>query len=176
MSFGFTGLDQVVGLGTNAKMNEVSAAMGLTSLNMMDEVVAANRLNYEAYSLRLAGLAGIRLLPLDDPGNYQYVIAEVTSNKLSRDHLLDALWADGIRARRYFYPGCHRMEPYASRPELPSLPVTEHLSNIVLALPTGTAITPVEIAEICAIIRLALTNAEDVKRCLTLSHQVAAAR
>lgn len=176
VSFGFSGIDQVEGIGTNAKMNEVSAAMGLVSLNMMDEVMAANRLNYEAYSLRLAGLAGIRLLPLDDPGNYQYVIAEVTSTKLSRDHLLDVLWAEGIKARRYFYPGCHRMEPYASRAEVPSLPMTERLSNIVMALPTGTAITPAEIADICSIIRLALTNAEDVKRCLTLTHQVAAAR
>ena len=140
LSFGFQDLDQVVSVGTNAKMSEVSGAMGLSSLGMMADIVAANRLNYEAYALRLAGLAGIRLLPLDDSDtrNYQYVIAEVQGKGLSRDQLLEVLWAEGIKARRYFYPGCHRMEPYVSQSRAYELPVTERLSETVLALPTGT--------------------------------------
>ena len=42
-NFGFTNDDQVEYLGINGKMNEVSAAMGLTSLEAIDEIVAANR-------------------------------------------------------------------------------------------------------------------------------------
>ncbi len=174
-SFGFDGMDHVVSLGTNAKMSEIAAAMGLANLSTMDNLTAANRLNYEAYSLRLAGLPGLRFLPFDEAGNYQYAIAEVRGKGLSRDQLLEVLWTEGVRARRYFYPGCHRMEPYASRPDAPSLPVTERLADTVLALPTGTAVTPTEIAAVCSIIRLAMGNAEEVKQRLARSHQVAAA-
>jgi dTDP-4-amino-4,6-dideoxygalactose transaminase len=48
-NFGFAGFDKVIYLGTNGKMSEVSAAMGLTSLESIDEFVAVNRRNYEAY-------------------------------------------------------------------------------------------------------------------------------
>lgn len=173
--FGFDGIDHVASVGTNAKMSEVAAAMGLSSLSMMADITAANQLNYEAYCLRLAGLPGVRLLPFDEAGNYQYAIAEVRGKGLSRDQLLEVLWAEGIRARRYFYPGCHRMEPYASRAEVPSLPVSERLAETVLALPTGTAVTPSEIAAICSIVRLAMGNAEEVKQRLARTHQAAAA-
>ncbi|MBS1812407.1 MAG: aminotransferase class I/II-fold pyridoxal phosphate-dependent enzyme [Acidobacteria bacterium] len=177
MHFGFDAPDHVVSVGTNAKMSEVAAAMGLSSLSMMDEIMAANKLNYEAYALRLAGLSGLRLFSFDEPGsrNYQYVIAEVQGDGLSRDQLLEVLWSEGIRARRYFYPGCHRMEPYASQPQSTPLPVTERLSDTVLALPTGKVVGPTEIAKVCAIIRLALTNADEVKRRLGRAHQVAVA-
>lgn len=177
LSFGFQNLDQVVSIGTNAKMSEVCAAMGLSSLKMMSEITAANRLNYEAYALRLAGLSGIRLLSLDEAEtrNYQYVIVEVQGKGVSRDQLLEVLWSEGIKARRYFYPGCHRMEPYIAQPRTHSLPVTEQLSETVLALPTGTVITPTEIAQVCAIIRLAMNNAEEVRQRLARAHQVAVA-
>jgi dTDP-4-amino-4,6-dideoxygalactose transaminase len=173
-SFGFDGLDHVASLGTNAKMSEIAAAMGLANLSTIDDITAANRLNYEAYSLRLAGLPGLRFLPFDEAGNYQYAIAEVRGKGLSRDQLMEVLWTEGVRARRYFYPGCHRMEPYASRADVASLPVTERLAETVLALPTGTAVTPTEIAAICSIIRLALTNADEVKQKLARTHQAAA--
>ena len=61
-------------------------------------------------------------------------------------------------ARRYFYPGCHRMEPYRTQyPEAGSrLPVTEWLADRVLLLPTGTAVGREEIGTICRIIRTAV--------------------
>ncbi len=165
--FGFADYDQVVDIGTNAKMSEVSAAMGLASLKMMDKIVAANQANYVAYVSGLAGLPGVRLLPFaqNELRNYQYVVMELNGASLSRDQLLRVLWSEGIRARRYFYPGCHRQEPYlscaASRPV--ALPVTERLADSVIVLPTGTALTPEQIAEICAIIKLALEQAEEVQ-------------
>lgn len=169
---GVEGFDHISGLATNAKISEIAAAMGLVTLNTMEEITAINRLNYEAYSLRMTGLPGVRLLPFDGAGNYQYAIAEVRGKGLSRDQLMEVLWTEGIHARRYF--SCHQMEPYASRPEAPSLPVTERLAETVLALPTGTAVTPTEIATICSIIRLAMSNAEEVKQRLVRTQQAAA--
>jgi dTDP-4-amino-4,6-dideoxygalactose transaminase len=48
-NFGFAGYDNVIYIGTNGKMNEVCAAMGLTSLESLDEFVAINERNYEQY-------------------------------------------------------------------------------------------------------------------------------
>ena len=48
-NFGFAGYDKVVSVGTNGKMTEVAAAMGLTSLESFDEFVATNHRNYNLY-------------------------------------------------------------------------------------------------------------------------------
>ena len=115
-NFGFAGLDTVVCLGTNGKMNEVSAAMGLTSLESFEEFVAANYRNYKEYQQRLADIPGISVLRYNkgEKCNYQYLVLEINEEAMgiSRDQLVSMLWAENILARRYFYPGCHQMEPY----------------------------------------------------------------
>ena len=52
-NFGFAGYDNVIYIGTNGKMSEISAAMGLTGLESLDEFIAANRRNYAAYRARV---------------------------------------------------------------------------------------------------------------------------
>ena len=56
-NFGFAGYDNVIYVGTNGKMPEVSAAMGLTGLESLDEFIAANRRNHAAYRAGLLGSA-----------------------------------------------------------------------------------------------------------------------
>ena len=164
-NFGFAGYDQVIYLGTNGKMSEVSAAMGLTSLESMDDFVAANRRNYELYRQELARVRGFRLIDYDstERNNYQYVVLEINpaESGIGRDELMSILWAENVIARRYFYPGCHRMEPYLSlSPDARAqLPVTEELARRVLVLPSGTAVGEKEILDVCAIIRLVMANA-----------------
>ena len=163
-NFGFSGMDNVIYIGTNGKMNEISAAMGLTSLESLEEFITANSKNYRAYQKCLSNIPGITLRTYDEReiNNYQYIILEVDSNNagISRDHLLNILHAENIRARRYFYPGCHRMEPYCSY--YPNagllLPETERLSDRVICLPTGTAVYPEDIQKICHIIRLVVEH------------------
>jgi dTDP-4-amino-4,6-dideoxygalactose transaminase len=169
-NFGFDGYhEEVIYIGTNGKMTEVSAAMGLTSLESMDEFVATNRRNYEEYRKNLLGTPGVRLLPYDESEkcNYQYIVIELEENvaQISRDELIKVLWAENVLARRYFYPGCHRAEPYRSYYPHAGLmlPVTEKLVNKVLLLPTGTAIGPNEISIVCQIIRLAIANSTNVR-------------
>ena len=167
-NFGFSGYDNVIYIGTNGKMNEMSAAMGLTSLESMDEFIAVNRRNYEQYQLELAGIPGVSLMRYDQAEhcNYQYIILEISPEQtgIHRDALLKVLHGENVLARRYFFPGCHRMEPYRSY--FPHagllLPETEKLSGTVLALPNGTAVGPKEISLICKIIRCAVTNGKEV--------------
>ncbi|MEO6392084.1 MAG: aminotransferase class I/II-fold pyridoxal phosphate-dependent enzyme [Pyrinomonadaceae bacterium] len=172
-NFGFAGYDQVVYLGTNGKMPEISAAMGLTSLESLDEFVAVNRRNYQLYQAEAANLPGLSCFHLNEAerNNFQYIVFEVneTETGISRDDLVNVLWAENIKARRYFYPGCHRMEPYRTlypgAGEL--LPATEALTERTLLLPNGTTIGPDEVNTICEIIRTAITHSNAVKRQLS---------
>jgi len=173
-NFGFSGYDMVEHLGMNAKMPEICAAMGLTCLENLDYFVAVNRRNYHAYRSQLADLPGLRVMEYDERErrNYQYVIAEVDPDTcpLSRDELLQVLHAERILARRYFYPGCHRMEPYRSFYPLAGLTLTqtERISDRVLALPTGTAISHRDIELVASVIRSAIRDAAQVKQAIRM--------
>jgi dTDP-4-amino-4,6-dideoxygalactose transaminase len=172
-NFGFTDYDTVEYVGTNGKMNEVSAAMGLTSLESLDDVIATNKNNYKQYQKGLDGLAGVRLLKFDETErcNYQYIVLEIDPalTRISRDDLQETLWAENIIARRYFYPGVHRMEPYRSY--FPHagllLPQTERLVMRMLSLPNGTAISPADAALISRIIRTAVENGADLSNAIS---------
>src|SRR6185295_3590900 len=172
-NFGFADYDEVIYIGTNGKMNEVSAAMGLASLDSLEEFVLANRRNYNQYRKELRDLPGVRLFAYDDSEkcNYQYIVAEIDEpvTGISRDELIKVLWAENVVARRYFFPGCHRMEPYRSYYPHAGLmlPATEKLVAKVLILPTGTSVTEPEVEQVCRIIKLALSNAVEVRRQLS---------
>jgi len=161
-NFGFAGYDRVIYPGTNGKMTEICAAMGLTSLEAMDEIVRVNRRNYEAYRDGLKEVHGLSLKAYEtkERRNYQYVVAEVDESKarLNRDELVAVLQAENVLARKYFWPGCHRMEPYRSHYPHAGLllPETERVAARVVVLPTGTAVSPDDIAIVCSIIRRAL--------------------
>jgi dTDP-4-amino-4,6-dideoxygalactose transaminase len=163
-NFGFSDCDRVDELGINGKMNEVSAAMGLTSLESIDDFININLKNYKQYQQELSNISGVKLITYDEAErcNYQYVIVEIDESiiGISRDLIYKILRDENILARRYFYPGCHQMEPYRSRIADMGLMLTNtrHLAARVLALPTGTAIGTKEISHICQILRLATTG------------------
>jgi dTDP-4-amino-4,6-dideoxygalactose transaminase len=79
---------------------------------------------------------------------------------------MQILHAERVLARRYFYPGCHRMEPYRTlyADSSLSLPHTESVSARVLTLPTGEAVTPEMISNLCGIICMVLDNATEVRK------------
>ncbi len=146
-NFGFVGNDQVVALGVNGKMNEMSAAMGLTSLESMGEFLAVARRNHSAWQRVINRIDGLemKVWSPEVTTNKQYIVVEVdaTHTGLSRDNLVTALQAENVLARRYFYPGCHEMEPYCSEAPVGGyyLPHTDALCQRVLVLPTGTAVS-----------------------------------
>lgn len=163
-NFGFAGLDTVVEVGTNGKMSEVSAAMGLTSLESLAEFIEINHQNYLTYVKELTDIPGIQLIKYNEQenNNYQYIVVEIDKREfgIDRDLLARILNAENIRARRYFFPGCHQMEPYRSY--FPNaglvLPETEKLTQKVLQLPTGTSIRQEDISQISDLIRFVYAN------------------
>lgn len=152
-NFGFKGYDKVIHPGTNGKMIEVCAAMGLANLDGFDAVVATNQSNHIAYQQALAGIPGIDVLLYDsgERHNHHYVVVEVDSScPVRRDDLIGALHANNILARKYFWPGCHRMYPYCDL--FPHaglmLPQTIAVAERVMVLPNGAL--PVGSVEIIA--------------------------
>ena len=175
VNFGFSGEDLVTYLGTNGKMSEASAAMGLSSLDSMEVFFAHNRENYTAYATGLADVPGIELMPRS-PGrvhNFQYIVTEIDPEKagLIRNELVAALRLENVFARRYFYPGCHRMQPYADLwPQSgQTLPVTEAVADRVMVLPTGMALSRQDVERLCtriaAIVRQAPAVREALRHC-----------
>jgi len=167
-NFGFAGLDHIIEIGTNGKMNEISAAMALTQLDDLGAMLAANRRTYLQYRDRLADVPGLRLTSLDpDSNNCQYVVAviDVRPGGMTRDAIVGILRRENVLARRYFYPGIHRTAPYRARSHAP-LPVTERLAETVLVLPGG-ALDPKVVDGICSLVELALRNAEVIEAALS---------
>jgi len=178
-NFGFAGMDNVVDIGTNGKMSEASAAMGLTSLESLDKFIGINYNNYVAFSKGLYGIPGVQLIQYSEKekNNYQYIVVEIDENTtgLSRDLLVKILHAENIRARRYFHPGCHQMEPYRSSfaNNRLALSETENLTQKVLQLPTGTAVGEEEISRICELIHFVFVNGIKIRTELqSLEHNI----
>ena len=172
-NFGFHGYDNVIYVGTNGKMSEVSAAMGLTGLESLEEFIAVNYRNYKQYQRELEGVPGLRLITYDEAEkcNFQYIILELNEQvtQVNRDQLVQILQAENVLARRYFYPACHFMEPYRSyfpHAKL-MLPETELLVQRVISLPTGTAVTIEDVRKICEIICFAVQNGQEIKNRLS---------
>ena len=168
-NFGFSGYDNVVHLGTNAKMSEVSAAMGLTSFESIDQFMARNRQNQTRYREALSSIPGIQFLACPDLQaiNAQYVVAEIDAAQLglSRDELQAVLQAENVLVRRYFHPGCHRMAAYLAEPESTPIPLphTEALCERVMLFPNGMAVDGAVIDQIREIVQQAVQQAPEIR-------------
>ncbi|MCZ7557106.1 MAG: aminotransferase class I/II-fold pyridoxal phosphate-dependent enzyme [Bacteroidia bacterium] len=181
-NFGFSGYDNVVDLGLNAKMSEVHAAMGIANLESIDDFISVNRKNYLAYKKSFSSLPGIRIIeyPEREKCNYQYVVVEIdeTIVGLTRDEILQVLHAENVLARRYFYPGCHQMEPYKKqikhRREV--LQETELLAKCIMILPNGSSIRRDEINCISQVISRAFANRHEIHSMLSRRTRVQSAR
>jgi dTDP-4-amino-4,6-dideoxygalactose transaminase len=169
-NFGFAGYDNVIYIGTNGKMNEISAAMGITSLESLDQFIGVNYDNYKIYQKELQGIPGVRLAAYDEKekNNYHYIVLEIDEEEtgINRNRMVEIMQAENVMARRYFYPGCHQMEPYRSY--FPNadvlLPNTVRLTEQVMCLPNGQSVGREEIGTICSIIRMVVEHSVSARR------------
>lgn len=158
-NFGYNSNNDIEHVGVNGKMTEISAAMGITSLESMDEFIGINYRHYCTYESELRDAPGISLIPYNgaEARNYHYVIIKIDESEagISRDQLQKELQAHNVLARRYFYPGCHQVEPYKTDfPDVDErLRNSEALGRSVLALPTGTALAAEDVRMVCRLIK-----------------------
>lgn len=167
-NLGFKGYDRVLCLGTNGKMSEIHAAMGLAMLDAMAGIIEENEKRYRIYQKNFESINGLRLVTYDknEQNNFQYVVVEINEEVigLSRDQLVELLRAENILARRYFYPGCHRMEPYVSDTTInrTRLKQTEKICERTLCLPTGTAVSNEDVDTIGQLLVFLIKNDKSI--------------
>ena len=77
-------------------------------------------------------------------------------SSVTRDQIIQALHAENILARKYFWPGCHNMKPYSELYPNASLllPNTQQVAERVVVLPTGTAIDDDMVRTVVSVIRV----------------------
>ncbi len=156
-NFGFENEEEVVMPGTNAKMNEFQAMMGLLVLRHLPSIIERRRRISELYRLRLASIPGITLPPVLGPTidwNYAYFPIEVDQAEfgLSRDSLYERLKEYNIYTRRYFHPLICDFACYKNIPVTGELPVARRVASRILTLPIYDSLSLDDVTMICEII------------------------
>ncbi len=155
-NFGIRGPEQVVFAGGNAKMNEFQAAMGLCNLRHLNEEIKKRKTVVDRYRERLKGIPGIRLCtpqPDVEP-NYAYFPAVFDHYGATRNAIFESLRAQGITARKYFYPLTNGFECYRDLPSAGTekTPVAAYIADRVLTLPLYADLALEDVDRICDII------------------------
>ena len=157
-NFGFVDEITVVTAGINGKMSEINAAFGLLQLRYIDQALHQRKAIDQAYREALASTPGVRMQAMNKNGvcNYAYLPMLVEDDyPLTRDELYDALKAQNIYARRYFYPLITDMAAYK---EVDSLrrhptPEAEEIARKVICLPIYPDLPAADVEKIVSIIR-----------------------
>ncbi|MFN3237959.1 MAG: DegT/DnrJ/EryC1/StrS family aminotransferase [Pseudomonadales bacterium] len=140
VNFGFVNGEDVSQVGTNAKMNEVSAAFGLLQLKYMDVIISSRKAITAVYESAVDQTAGLKLVktPKGVKGNYSNVPVMVEENSpLSRDELFRLMEENGIYCRKYFSPNINQYSVYDNMRYFKpgELPVAESIRQKTLCLP-----------------------------------------
>jgi dTDP-4-amino-4,6-dideoxygalactose transaminase len=156
-NFGFENEIEVVMPGTNAKMNEMQALMGIQVLQYLEEIIYKRAKITDVYRQRLAEIPGIRLAPAvssDVQYNYAYMPIEVDELEfgMSRDALYEKLKEWNIHTRRYFYPLICDFPCYRSISVNGSLPVAHRVADRILTLPIYDSLELSDVEAICEVI------------------------
>ena len=123
---------ECVDVGSNAKMNELQALMGLECLKKIDELLEYRQKIYDAYKEGFAGCPEVKLIPYSQ--NKAYVPA-LFKNFETRERVYAELKEKcNVFTRRYFYPLLTDFAPYVYAKG--ACPVAENLASRVLTLPT----------------------------------------
>ncbi len=155
-NFGFTCLDTVEELGTNAKLDEFRAAMGLCNLRYVDVEIAKRKTIVERYLEHLNGIKGLKLSPTQTgvQPNYAYfpIVLDEMLFGVGRDDVLELLEKHGIKARKYFYPLTSTLPCYAGKYHTECTPIAQRVSQQVLTLPLYADMKLEAVDQICKII------------------------
>jgi len=154
--FGMQGNDDVVRIGTNAKLTEFAAAMGLCNLRHIDELFSLRREAVKRYRERLSGCKGIILCDEHPAVEYNYTYMPVRFVKglfgKTRDEICERLEHEKISARKYFYPLTSDFSVYCDMFPISKTPVAKEISEQILCLPLYSEMPISDVDRICDIL------------------------
>ena len=150
------GRDSTPYIGSNAKMTEFHAAMGLCNLRYVRDCIEKRRKIVETYRERLSGIKGLKLSTVNENtvSNYAYfpVIIEEKETEIDREMVISALKSDNIFVRKYFWPICSDFEIIKSMGINANVPVAKYISDRVITLPCYPDLAIADVDRICNII------------------------
>lgn len=145
-NFGISGFDSFAELGLNAKNSEFHAAMGLTNLSYIKQIILKRRNLSLHYDEKLKNLKAFRPkwhANSENNGAYYPVVLESEALLLK---IMENLKTSEIGTRRYFYPSLASSLPYLEKQHLET---TEDISKKVLCLPLYYDLSFEEVDMIC---------------------------
>ena len=148
-NFGHKTPNSFYGLGINAKMSELQAAMGLAIFEHIDNIISKRRSIVEFYDELLSNNNIIKKLKIRDHTDWNfhyYPIIIESEEQLIR--LTTVLNKENIFPRRYFYPSLNTLNYVNSK----VMPISEDISKRVLCLPLFYDINYKDIERICKLI------------------------
>lgn len=155
-NFGIRGPEIVDGIGSNAKMNEFCAAMGLCNLKHVNEEIEKRSKVVERYRNHLDKINGLQLNPIQKnvKSNCAYfpVIFEEKIFGSSRNEVFTKLTEKDIGARKYFYPLTNTFDCFHGKYDANLTPIALYLSKRVLTLPLYADLKLEDIDRICEVI------------------------
>lgn len=153
-NFGVNG-EELSCFGSNAKMNEFQAAMGICNLRHIDDELALRKAAFERYHTRLRDVDGITVLSVVDglKQNYAYypILVDKSVFGLDRNAVADKLAKHEIYARKYFYPLVSENKEFA-KDLTRTTPFALDYSRNILCLPLFAQLSVQEVDRICDII------------------------
>ncbi len=142
-------------IGHNYRMTNLQAALGIAQLRKAEHLLKRKREIARAYAEALSGVEGIATHPNPPWGEGAFWLYSILIDKkafgMSRDEVMQALAADGIETRRFFYP-LHTMPAFSAYADN-KYPVSEYLSARGLSLPSGPKIGDEEVLYVAERIR-----------------------
>lgn len=155
--FGIKDAETVDGIGSNAKMNEFCAAMGLCNLRHVEDEILKRKKVVECYRENLSDIKGIQLSPIQKhvKPNYSYfpVVFDESIFGSTRNEVFKALAENNIFARKYFYPITNAFDCFHNKFNSNLTPTALHISKRVLTLPLYAELELDNVRRICEIIR-----------------------
>lgn len=155
-NFGITSQTTVEDIGTNAKMNEFQAAMGICNLRHVNDEIEKRKKVVERYREHLENIPGIKLNPKQQgvKTNFAYfpVVFDEKIFRKSRDQVAEELAKKNIFVRKYFYPLINDYECYRSIYSSKATPVAKEIAARVITLPLFAELELEMVDEICQII------------------------
>ena len=150
------GTDSTPYIGSNAKMTEIHAAMGLCNLRHIEEYITKRKKIVDIYRERLKNVKGLRLSTInrDTKSNYAYfpLIIEEKDTQINRDCVIKALTKENIYVRKYFWPLCSDFEIIKLMRIDCDVPVARYISDRVITLPCYSDLSKDDAERICDII------------------------
>ncbi len=148
-NFGHNGPEDFHGVGINAKMSELQAAMGLSVLPYMEKIVDARKSIVEYYNENL-NFSNLRKLKIRDQTQWNYSYYPVIfENEEILLLIQETLNKENIFPRRYFYPSLNTLNYVKTTP----MPISEYIAKRILCLPLYLEISEETIQFICSQIK-----------------------